>query len=109
MSKFASRAPETDAFGASDGDHRNPEARREDDDSRRPIRCPYCDRPFRTRRLRTLHAGLEHPERLTDDQREAFESASREDDAAIRRFRVKALGMVVLSYFSFLFVYAVVT
>ena len=72
-------------------------------------RCPYCGRPFREERLETLHRGLEHPDRLSDRERAAFERAYREEEAELRRFRLLALGAVIICYFSFLFVYAVVT
>jgi hypothetical protein len=73
------------------------------------VRCPYCDQPFPERRLRTLHCGLEHPDRLSDRDRAAFERAYLEEEAEIRRFRLYALGTLVLVYFLLLFLYAVVT
>ncbi|WP_235920859.1 DUF7410 domain-containing protein [Natronorubrum halalkaliphilum] len=72
-------------------------------------RCPYCDHPFHDERLETLHRGLEHPTRIADRERAAFERAYLEEEAAIRRFRLQALGAVLLCYFSVLFLYAVVT
>ncbi|WP_306057247.1 DUF7410 domain-containing protein [Natronococcus wangiae] len=73
------------------------------------VRCPYCGRPFHDRRLRTLHCGLEHPDRLSDRERAAFERAYLEEGAEIRRFRLYALGTLVLVYFAMLFLYAFVT
>ncbi|MFC4437101.1 MULTISPECIES: hypothetical protein [Natrialbaceae] len=73
------------------------------------VRCPYCGVPFHERRLRTLHCGLEHPDRLSDRERAAFERAYLEEDAEIRRFRLYALGTLVLVYFVMLFLYAFVT
>ena len=72
-------------------------------------RCPYCDRPFRERRLETLHRGREHPDRLSADEREAFERAYQSERRELRRFRLLALGAVILCYFGFLLLYAVVT
>ncbi|WP_049923107.1 DUF7410 domain-containing protein [Halopiger djelfimassiliensis] len=74
-----------------------------------PVRCPYCDRPFRERRLETLHRGLEHPDRLSERERAAFERTSRAERVRIRRFRLLAVGALVLLYFCLLFVYAIVT
>lgn len=74
-----------------------------------PPSCPHCDRPFPESRLLTLHLGLEHWNRLDEDQRAAFESAYREERVEIRRFRLLALAAVILLYFCLLFVYAVVT
>jgi len=76
------------------------------DDS--PDRCPYCDRPFRRARSETLHRGLEHSERLSDRERAAFDRAVREEDGEIRRFRLYALGVLVLLYFGLLILTAFV-
>ncbi|TYL40559.1 hypothetical protein CV102_03035 [Natronococcus pandeyae] len=74
-----------------------------------PVRCPYCGQPFHERRLRTLHCGLEHPDRLSERERAAFERAYVEEGAEIRRFRLYALGTLILVYFVMLFLYAFVT
>ncbi|ELZ07912.1 MULTISPECIES: hypothetical protein [Natrialba] len=79
------------------------------DASDAPIRCPDCGQPFHTRRLQRLHRGLEHPDELADRERAAVERAHREETAEIRRFRLLALGAVLLLYFCTLFLYAVVT
>ncbi|NUB91442.1 hypothetical protein HTZ84_10950 [Haloterrigena sp. SYSU A558-1] len=71
-------------------------------------RCPYCGRPFRERRLEALHRGFDHPDRLSDRDRAAFERAYLEERTEIRRYRLLALGAVILCYFCFLFVYALV-
>ena len=67
--------------------------------------CPYCDRPFRTERLRQLHVGLDHPELIDDDERVAFQDAYLDENEEIGLFRLKVLAVLVLIYFSFLFVY----
>ena len=84
----------------------HPETDLRDDDP--AARCPYCDRPFRERRLETLHRGFDHPDRLSDRERAAFERAYLEERTAVRRVRLLALGAVVLGYFGLLFVYAIV-
>ncbi|ELZ14158.1 hypothetical protein C477_20970 [Haloterrigena salina JCM 13891] len=71
-------------------------------------RCPYCDRAFRERRLEALHRGYDHPDRLSDRERAAFERAYLEERPTVRRVRLLALGTVVLGYFGLLFVYAIV-
>jgi|AntDeeMetagen681_2_1112603.scaffolds.fasta_scaffold32280_1 uncharacterized C2H2 Zn-finger protein len=71
-------------------------------------RCPYCDRPFRTERYRTLHLGLDHPDLIDEAEREAFQDAYLEENDEIGRFRLKVLGTLVLVYFLFLFVYLLV-
>lgn len=67
--------------------------------------CPYCNRPFRTERLRKLHVGLDHPELIDDDERDAFQDAYLDENEEIGLFRLKVLAVLVLIYFSFLFVY----
>ena len=71
-------------------------------------RCPYCGRPFRERRFETLHRGLEHPDRLSADEQTAFERAYLEERQAVRRYRLLALGAVVLWYFGMLMLYSIV-
>jgi len=70
--------------------------------------CPYCDRPFAREEWRDLHLGLEHPERLDEEEVAAFRSAYDEEAASIRRFRLRALGALVAIYFGLLMVYALV-
>lgn len=67
--------------------------------------CPHCGRPFSRTRYRTLHVGLEHYDRLTDEQLEAFVSEYRDESAEIKRFRLKALALLVAIYFGFLYLY----
>lgn len=71
-------------------------------------RCPYCHQPFHAVRFETLHRGLEHPSELSDRERAAFERAYADEVTDVRRFRLKALGTLLLVYFCLLFLYAVV-
>ncbi|WP_440765704.1 DUF7410 domain-containing protein [Natronorubrum sp. DTA7] len=72
-------------------------------------RCPYCRQPFHDERFETLHRGLEHPSTLSTRERAAFERAYADEGADIRRFRLQALGTLLLVYFCMLFLYAIVT
>jgi hypothetical protein len=72
-------------------------------------RCAYCGRPFAEASYLTLHRGLAHGDELPTDEREAFEAAYAEENADLRRFRIVALGLLVLLYFGFLFAFAIVT
>lgn len=72
-------------------------------------RCSYCGEPFPDERLRTLHRGLEHYEELDDAEREAYEEAYLEENEDLRSFRLRALAALVVLYFGFLMIYAVVT
>ena len=67
-----------------------------------PVECPYCDRPLETEELLVLHEGIEHWERLDD------ETYQRENED-LRTFRLKMLGLLVVVYFAFLFIYSYYT
>ncbi|HMB49939.1 DUF7410 domain-containing protein [Natronoarchaeum rubrum] len=69
--------------------------------------CPYCDRAFHEERHRTLHKGLDHPDRIDDAEREAFQDAYRGETDEIKVFRMKVLGSLVVLYFFLLFAYMV--
>lgn len=69
-------------------------------------RCRYCDRRFATRERRALHAGREHPERLSAAERAAFDDARETERAALRRHKLRLLLVLVVIYFCFLFAYA---
>jgi len=71
-------------------------------------RCSHCGEPFPSERLRALHRGLEHYDRLDDDERAAYEDAYRAEGEDLRSFRLRALAVLVALYFGFLMLYAVV-
>jgi hypothetical protein len=70
--------------------------------------CDRCGRPFEDETLLDLHRGHVHFDDLSEDEISAFETAYEDEDEAIRLFRLKALGTLILLYFGFLMVYAVV-
>ncbi|WP_425504736.1 DUF7410 domain-containing protein [Salinigranum marinum] len=72
-------------------------------------RCAYCDRPFAEESYLVLHRGLAHADELSPDEREAFTAAYDDEEAELQRFRIVALGLLVLLYFGFLFTFAAVT
>jgi hypothetical protein len=74
-----------------------------------PAVCDYCGRPFPDAGSLTLHRGLAHYGSLTDAEQEAFIEAYRGEEPELRRFRIVALGLLVLIYFGFLLLYAGVT
>jgi hypothetical protein len=74
-----------------------------------PADCPYCGRPLESEELLVLHEGLDHWERLDDDRRERFRELYRRENDDLRTFRLKSLGLLVLIYFAFLFVYSYYT
>lgn len=70
--------------------------------------CEYCGRPFAREEWLALHRGRAHPGVLADQEVEAFREAYADEEADLRRFRLKALGTLIVLYFGLLMVYAVV-
>ena len=79
----------------------------ERDGTGEPIRCEHCDRRFTESDLLALHRGLAHAGRLTDGEREAFETAYAGEEEGLRLFRLKALLALMALYFLLLFAYSV--
>lgn len=73
------------------------------DDS--PARCRYCDRPFADDTLRSLHEGVAHYDELDADSRTDFAETYEAEQESIRLFRLKALAVLVVLYFGFLWAY----
>lgn len=69
--------------------------------------CEYCDQPFATTDRLALHKGLEHGQALTGTEHEAFVAARADEEDALRTFRLKALGVLIIVYFEFLMLYAI--
>ena len=88
--------PETPQRDRTHGDHSN--AR---------YVCDDCGRAFHTPDLRVLHRGVRHPEALSDAERDAYRETYADEEAAIRSFRIRALGILVVLYFGLLFLYVI--
>ena len=91
--------------------HHDPEDAAEADEIRPDLpvyECEHCGRPFSRKRWLALHRGHEHPGELDDAEVTAFREAHADEEADLRRFRLKALGTLVILYFGLLMVYAVV-
>lgn len=73
-----------------------------------PARCGYCDAGFVDEQLLSLHRGIEHPERLSEQERKAYLDARTAERDDLRLFRLKALAGLLVLYFGFVFVYAFV-
>jgi hypothetical protein len=71
-----------------------------------PVVCPYCGFELTDDEQYRLHSGLEHYSALTDDERDAFRETYSNEEAALNRFRIIALGGLVVLYFGFLVIYA---
>lgn len=73
-----------------------------------PARCPYCDRPFRTSQLRTLHIGERHPDRATAEEESAYESARSAESDAMFLFHLKVIAALILIYMGFAYLWVFV-
>ena len=71
--------------------------------------CEYCKRPFATTDRLVLHKGLEHVRVLTEREKEAFIAARSDEEDDLRTFRLKALLLLVIVYFSFLIIYGILS
>lgn len=69
--------------------------------------CDYCEQPFATAERLVLHKGLEHSRMLTELEQEAFLTVRADEEDDLRLLRLKALGMLVVVYFGFLFLYVI--
>ena len=72
-----------------------------------PYRCERCGRPFDREEWLALHLGHAHPDDLTDAEIDRFRTVHEDEERALRRFRLIALGALVLLYFGLLLIYAV--
>ncbi len=70
--------------------------------------CAYCGCPFREEEYLALHRGLKHGDQLPEDEVEAFYDTYEEETEELKQFRLKALGVLVMLYFGFLFLYAII-
>lgn len=84
------------------------EPRGESSSAEGPFVCEFCGRPFAREAYLALHYGVDHDEPMDDERREVFEAARDEEEAELRQFRLKALLALVLVYFGFLMLWAVV-
>lgn len=73
-----------------------------------PASCDYCDARFIDEELLALHRGMEHGERLSEQETEAYRIARGTERENIRLFRLKALAGLLVIYFGFIIVYAFV-
>ena len=70
--------------------------------------CDRCGRPFEREEFLALHRGLEHGDDLTEAERAAYEEARESEADRLWRFRIIALGGLVVLYFGLLYTYALV-
>ena len=75
-------------------------------DGEEPELCPYCSFPLPDEEQLVLHTGLRHYQECTENEKKDFKNAYLEEEKALNRFRIIALGGLVLLYFGFLIIYA---
>lgn len=83
-----------------------PEAANVADATDAPYRCDSCGGAYPTETLLIHHRGVRHPNELSEAELEQYRDAYEEEESQLRRFRIVALGGIVLLYFAFLFMYA---
>ncbi len=71
-----------------------------------PIVCEHCGFELTDEKQYRLHLGLEHYGQLSEADRQTFRETYHEEEADLNRFRIIALGALVMLYFGFLIVYA---
>lgn len=71
-------------------------------------RCPHCERPFRSERLRDLHVGETHPDEATDDDRERYEAAREAEDDELFVFHLKIVAAIVAVIMGYVYLYGFV-
>ncbi|UPV76524.1 hypothetical protein M0R89_18500 (plasmid) [Halorussus limi] len=78
-------------------------------DGETPVRCPHCQRPFRTERLRALHVGDFHGGDCTDGQREAYDDALEAEREDLFVYHLKVVAGLVAVYAFFFLTYLAVS
>ena len=73
-----------------------------------PIRCPRCDRPFRTEQYRDLHLVEHDLDSLTDLERAAYEAALDAEDDDLFVFHLKIVAALSVLYTVLVLAYMVV-
>jgi len=76
-------------------------------DGETPQVCPYCGFELPADDQYRLHLGLNHYDQLDDSDQQAFREAYHHEEESLTRFRIIALGGLVVLYFGFLLIYAV--
>lgn len=71
--------------------------------------CPYCDRKFPNQEILTHHKGRAHTDDLSEREQNSFRNALDQEAKQLRIYQLQALILLILLYFGFLLIYAVVT
>lgn len=73
-----------------------------------PVRCPYCNRPFRSKQLQALHLDETHPDEISERQAEEIATAQDTEADAMFVFHLKVIGALVLVFMFFAYLWAFV-
>lgn len=73
-----------------------------------PVRCPYCDRAFRTKQLQSLHLDETHSDEISERQAEEIATARDAEADAMFVFHLKVIGALVLVFMFFAYLWAFV-
>lgn len=68
--------------------------------------CSYCGSEFRESAQLTLHKGLEHSGRLSVREQAEYERVERDEQQALRLYRLQATGALIILYFFLLIAFA---
>lgn len=71
--------------------------------------CPYCDREFPNQDILTHHKRRVHADALSEREQDLVDDALKQETTQLRIYQLQALILLILFYFGFLLVYAVVT
>lgn len=73
-----------------------------------PVRCPRCDRPFRTEQYRDLHLVEHDLESLSELERTAYEAALDAEDDDLFVFHLKIVAVLSILYTVLVLAYMIV-
>jgi hypothetical protein len=72
-----------------------------------PVRCPRCERPFRTEQYRDLHLAEHGLDSLSDLEREAYRAALDAEDDDLFVFHLKVVAALSILYTVLILAYMV--
>ncbi|MFB6282433.1 MAG: hypothetical protein ABEK59_00670 [Halobacteria archaeon] len=67
--------------------------------------CRICGRKFSGKNLLYLHLGEEHRNEIEENEEETFREYRQLESETLTKFKIKALGFMVVVYFLLLFAF----
>ncbi|MFB6268018.1 MAG: hypothetical protein ABEI31_10190 [Halodesulfurarchaeum sp.] len=71
-------------------------------------RCPYCERPFASQRLATLHLGEAHDDVLSEEEQAAVRQARDDEADELFVLHLKVIAALVVVFFAIAYLYVFV-